>query len=91
MAENELWEGRFTALSQQGIYGSIAFARANFNNGILTQHKFEEVERGLLEVGKEWEAANFKIFQGNEDIHNADERRLGEIIGKDVAGKLDTG
>ncbi|KAI8252552.1 hypothetical protein K4K58_007803 [Colletotrichum sp. SAR11_239] len=81
MAENKLREGRFTALSQQEIYGSIAFARANFNNGILAQHKFEEIERGLLEVGKEWAAANFEIVQGNE----------GEIISKDIAGKLHTG
>ncbi|KAF5484900.1 Argininosuccinate lyase [Colletotrichum siamense] len=63
-------------LSQQGIYGSIAFARANSNNGILTQHEFEENERGLLEVEKEWEAGNFKIVQGDEDIHTANERRL---------------
>ncbi|KAJ0346261.1 hypothetical protein COL154_008427 [Colletotrichum chrysophilum] len=44
----------------------MAFARANFNNGILTQHEFEENERGLLEVEKEWEAGNFKIAQGDE-------------------------
>ncbi|GAW19104.1 hypothetical protein ANO14919_085880 [Xylariales sp. No.14919] len=27
----------------------------------------------------------------DEDIHTANERRLGEIIGKDTAGKLHTG
>lgn len=55
----------------EGIYGSIAFARANFNNGILTQHMFEEIEGDLLEVEKEWEADNFKIVQSDEGIHAA--------------------
>lgn len=27
----------------------------------------------------------------DEDIHTANERRLGEVIGKDIAGKLHTG
>ncbi|KAF4922988.1 putative argininosuccinate lyase [Colletotrichum viniferum] len=92
-AENKLCGGRFTvrqALSQPGIYGSIASARANLNNGILTQHMFEEIEGNLLEVEKEWEADNFKIVQGDEDTHTANERRLGEIIGKYIAGKLHT-
>nr|XP_036588115.1 argininosuccinate lyase [Colletotrichum truncatum]KAF6799256.1 argininosuccinate lyase [Colletotrichum truncatum] len=78
-------------LYKQDIYGSIAFARANHTNGILTQHEFQEIERGLLEVEKEWENGSFKIVQGDEDIHTANERRLGEIIGKDIAGKLHTG
>ncbi|GJC81568.1 argininosuccinate lyase [Colletotrichum liriopes] len=78
-------------LHKQDIFGSIAFARANYTNGILTQHEFEEIERGLLSVEKEWEAGEFKIVQGDEDIHTANERRLGEIIGKDIAGKLHTG
>ncbi|KAF5502213.1 Argininosuccinate lyase [Colletotrichum aenigma] len=51
---------------------------------------FEEIEEGLLEVEKEWEADNFKIVQGDEDTHTANERRLGEIIGKYIAGKLHT-
>ncbi|KAF4830785.1 Argininosuccinate lyase [Colletotrichum tropicale] len=50
--------------------------------------RFEEIKRGLLEVGKGWEAANFKIVQGNEDTHAANERRLGEIIGKDFVCDL---
>ncbi|KAL3295483.1 argininosuccinate lyase [Colletotrichum asianum] len=90
-AENKLCGGHSTARSQQGVYGSIAFARANFNNSILTQHVFEEIEGGLLEVEKVWEADNFKIVQDYEDTPTANERRLGEIIGKDIAGKLHTG
>ena len=33
----------------------------------------------------------FKIQSDDEDIHTANERRLSEIIGKDIGGKLHTG
>lgn len=80
------------AFFSQDIRGSIAYARANRSNGILTQHEFDEIERGLLEVQKEWEDGKFVIVPGvDEDIHTANERRLGEIIGKEIAGKLHTG
>ncbi|KAM0254649.1 hypothetical protein ACHAQJ_006558 [Trichoderma viride] len=53
---------------------------------------FEKIEQGLGEVEKEWEAGTFTIIPGvDEDIHTANECRLGEIIGKNVAGKLHTG
>ncbi|KAK3388752.1 argininosuccinate lyase [Sordaria brevicollis] len=80
------------ALYAQDITGSIAFARANAKAGIITQDEFNKLEQGLLAVKKEWEEGTFKIVPGvDEDIHTANERRLGEIIGKDVAGKLHTG
>ncbi|KAK7403698.1 hypothetical protein QQX98_010542 [Neonectria punicea] len=79
-------------LYKQDILGSIAFARANAKNGIITQEEFEELEKGLLQVQNEWETGTFTIISGvDEDIHTANERRLGEIIGKNVAGKLHTG
>lgn len=79
-------------LHKQDILGSIAFARANTKAGRLTQPEFEKIEAGLLDVLKEWETGTFKSIPGaDEDIHTANERRLGEIIGKDVAGKLHTG
>ncbi|KAK4445938.1 L-Aspartase-like protein [Podospora aff. communis PSN243] len=79
-------------LYKQDILGSVAFARANAKSGIISQSEFKKIEQGLLEVQKEWEAGTFQIVPGvDEDIHTANERRLGEIIGKDVAGKLHTG
>ncbi|KAK3670494.1 argininosuccinate lyase [Recurvomyces mirabilis] len=76
----------------QDIRGSIAYARANIKTGILTQHEFSEIERGLKAVYKEWESNTFEIKSGvDEDIHTANERRLGEIIGKEISGKLHTG
>ncbi|KAI1147768.1 argininosuccinate lyase [Nemania diffusa] len=80
------------AAYKQDILGSIAFARANLKAGILTADEFEKMESGLQAVLKEWEEGTFKIVPGvDEDIHTANERRLGEVIGKDVAGKLHTG
>ncbi|TQS33781.1 hypothetical protein Golomagni_05862 [Golovinomyces magnicellulatus] len=78
-------------LYKEDILGSIAFARANAKSGIISQNEFSEIERGLKEVQKEWEADTFVIMPNDEDIHTANERRLGEIIGKDIAGKLHTG
>ena len=80
------------AFYSQDILGSIAYARANKSAGILTAEEFTEIERGLQQVLKEWETNAFVIKPGvDEDIHTANERRLGEIIGTGVAGKLHTG
>jgi argininosuccinate lyase len=80
------------AIYAQDIRGSIAYARANSKIGILTKSEFEAIEKGFTQVLKEWEEGRFEIKPGvDEDIHTANERRLGEVIGKDVAGKLHTG
>ena len=79
------------AFYSQDIRGSIAYARANVNTGILTQAEFEAIEKGLNQVLKEWKDGKFEIKPGvDEDIHTANERRLGDFIGKDIAGKLHT-
>ncbi|KAF2263466.1 argininosuccinate lyase [Lojkania enalia] len=75
----------------QDIAGSIAFARANFNNGVLTQDEFNAIEEGLEQVKQEWAQNEFEIKPNDEDIHTANERRLSEIIGKEIGGKLHTG
>ena len=79
------------AFFAQDIAGSIAFARANVATGILTHEEFAAIERGLGQVLEEWRSNDFKIKPGvDEDIHTANERRLGEIIGTETAGKLHT-
>lgn len=79
------------AFYNQDIAGSIAFARANVGTGILTQDEFAAIEKGLRQVLEEWKTNKFEIKQGiDEDIHTANERRLGEVIGKEIAGKLHT-
>jgi argininosuccinate lyase len=80
------------ALYAEDIAGSIAFARANTKTGVLTQEEFKKIEAGLRTVEEEWASGKFDIKPGvDEDIHTANERRLGEVIGKDVSGKLHTG
>lgn len=78
-------------LYKEDILGSIAYARANAKSGIISNNEFTEIERGLREVQKEWETDTFVIKPNDEDIHTANERRLSEIIGKEIAGKLHTG
>ncbi|KAI0452113.1 argininosuccinate lyase [Xylaria acuta] len=79
------------ALYKEDILGSIAFARANSKAGIISEDEFQAIERGLLQVMEEWKQGTFAIMPNDEDIHTANERRLGEVIGKDIAGKLHTG
>lgn len=80
------------AIYAQDIRGSIAYARANSKIGILTKEEFNAIEKGFHQVLSEWQNNKFEIKPGvDEDIHTANERRLGEIIGTNIAGKLHTG
>lgn len=78
-------------LYSQDIAGSIAWARANHQRGILTAEEFAAIEKGFKQVTKEWETGTFDVKPADEDIHTANERRLGEIIGIAIGGKLHTG
>jgi argininosuccinate lyase len=75
----------------QDIRGSIAFAKANALAGIITQEEADQMVVGLEQIAKEWKNGSFVIQPGDEDIHTANERRLTEMIGSDVGGKLHTG
>ncbi|CAG8394362.1 unnamed protein product [Penicillium salamii] len=80
------------AIWRQDIRGSIAWARANMNRQILSEHEFSEIIRGFDIIKEEWENEEFPInFEIDEDIYTANERRLGEVIGIEIAGKLHTG
>ncbi|KAJ2363174.1 argininosuccinate lyase, partial [Coemansia sp. RSA 2611] len=72
------------------IRGSQAYAKALCRQGILTADEQQALDSGLSAVLAEWQAGKFEIRSGDEDIHTANERRLGEIVGA-VAGKLHTG
>lgn len=88
---------RFTAsigfdrrLWQADIQGSIAWAQALVQVGLLTEAERDQIIAGLQAVAEEWEAGTFALQPGDEDIHTANERRLAEKVGP-VAGKLHTG
>ncbi|CCH61885.1 hypothetical protein TBLA_0F03480 [Henningerozyma blattae CBS 6284] len=59
--------------------------------GLLTSEELEKIHYGLGEIKKEWDNGTFKRHPNDEDIHTANERRLGEIIGTHIAGKVHTG
>jgi argininosuccinate lyase len=72
------------------IRGSIVYAAELGRSGLITSDECDQLLRGLEQVKTEFDAGTFQIQPGDEDIHTAVERRLGELIGP-VAGKLHTG
>ena len=77
-------------LAAQDLRGSLAWAAALQEAGVLTNQEYLRISDGLSAVLEEFQSEKFSVKPGDEDIHTAVERRLGEIIGP-VAGKLHTG
>ncbi|CAG8670065.1 3150_t:CDS:2 [Cetraspora pellucida] len=77
-------------LFEADILGSQAYAKALAKRGIITSNECDSLVDGLNKVLEEWRTNTFKIQPNDEDIHTANERRLGEFVGS-VAGKLHTG
>ncbi|MFZ2360258.1 MAG: argininosuccinate lyase [Anaerolineae bacterium] len=74
----------------EDIFGSMAYADAIAAAGLLTAEERDALLAGLEQVAEDWRAGSFQVAPGDEDIHTAVERRLGELIGP-LAGKLHTG
>jgi len=72
------------------IRGSIAYAKALARANILGDAERDALIDGLTRVKAEFDARTFEAEPGDEDVHTAVERRLGELVGA-VAGKLHTG
>jgi argininosuccinate lyase len=72
------------------IGASIAYARALLAAELVTAEEHDQLVSGLEQVRAEFDAGTFEIMPGDEDIHTAVERRLGELVGP-AAGKLHTG
>jgi argininosuccinate lyase len=72
------------------IDGSAAYAGALAQAGLITEEERDELVAGLKQVRAEFDGGTFEIRPGDEDIHTAVERRLGELVGE-VAGELHTG
>jgi argininosuccinate lyase len=77
-------------MALQDVDGSIAWAAAIHNAGILTDEEHASISTGLDTVRKEFASGEFIFLPSDEDIHTAVERRLSELIGA-AAGKLHTG
>ena len=74
----------------EDIFGSMAYANAIANAGLIGIEERDALLAGLEQVAEEWRGGQFQLASGDEDIHTAVERRLGELVGS-VAGKLHTG
>jgi argininosuccinate lyase len=72
------------------IRGSIAYAGALADAGVITKAEAAKLVKGLRAVREEFVQGAFVVQPDDEDIHTAVERRLKEIVGE-VAGKLHTG
>ncbi len=74
----------------QDIDGSLAWAKALHQAGILQDEEHASIALGLDTVKKEFTSGKFSFVESDEDIHTAVERRLMDLIGA-AAGKLHTG
>jgi argininosuccinate lyase len=69
--------------------GSIAHVTMLGSTGVIPSEESKEIVAGLETIRAEAEQGSFTFSDGDEDVHSAVERRLGELIGP-VAGKLHT-
>lgn len=77
-------------MAAEDCAGSRAYARALARAGLLSAEEASALVEGLAVVEAEWASNSFVTRPGDEDVHTANERRLGELVGP-VAGKLHTG
>ncbi len=77
-------------MATQDVEGSLAWAAALHQAGILLDKDHAQIAVGLATVKDEFSSGKFSFVPSDEDIHTAVERRLTELIGPS-AGKLHTG
>jgi argininosuccinate lyase len=77
-------------LAPQDVEGSLVWAAALHQAGILSVDEYGQISAGLKRIQDEFTGQTFSYHPEDEDIHSAVERRLTELIGP-VAGRLHTG
>lgn len=77
-------------LYKQDISGSIAHAKMLGGCGILTKQESQKIIDGLKLILLEIDSGKFEFSISDEDIHMAVEKRLSDLIGKELGGKLHT-
>lgn len=73
------------------LTGTKVYTQGLNKLGLITAEELNLIHQGLEQIRQEWQDNKFIIKAGDEDIHTANERRLGEIIGKNISGKVHTG
>lgn len=77
-------------LAKAEVKASLAYAKALYKAGILSQEELSLIAAGLKEIEKELEDGSFPFKKEYEDVHMNLEKRLYEKIGE-IAYKLHTG
>jgi argininosuccinate lyase len=77
-------------LFREDLAGSIAHVEALAAAGIVPAEDARAIVAGLRTVGEELEAGRLPFRDELEDIHTHVERRLEELVGPEVAGRLHT-
>ncbi|MDR1442173.1 MAG: argininosuccinate lyase [Bifidobacteriaceae bacterium] len=78
-------------LAEVDIAGSKAHARALHQAGLLTDSERHDMLVALDELAEEVHTGGFVPAAGDEDVHSALERRLIELAGPELGGKLRAG
>ena len=63
-------------LAPQDVRGSLAWAQALEQAGVLTREEYAQIRTGLQAILSEFEQGHFLFVESDEDIHTAVERRL---------------
>ncbi|ELD9418543.1 argininosuccinate lyase [Campylobacter jejuni] len=77
-------------LFNEDIQGSITHATMLESCGILKKEELDAIIKGLEQVRSEIEQGKFVFDIKDEDIHMTIEKRLSEIIGSEIGGRLHT-
>ena len=77
-------------LLEVDVQGSIAHVAGLTAAGLLGRDEANLLTGGLGQILSEAQTGSFEWSEGDEDVHTAVERRLGELVGAS-AGKLRTG
>jgi argininosuccinate lyase len=79
------------ALAPYDIQQGTAHANALHRAGLVDDRTHEALLAGLSQVADEVDSGEFLPAESDEDVHGALERRLIEISGEDVGGRLRAG
>jgi argininosuccinate lyase len=78
-------------LAPYDIAGSKAHARALRREDLLTEDELADMIAGLNQIAAEVASGGFQPAVTDEDVHGALERRLIEVVGADLGGRLRAG
>jgi argininosuccinate lyase len=78
-------------LAPYDLAGSRAHAKALHRAGLLTDAQLVAMVNGVDALASEVSSAAFQPAESDEDVHGALERRLVELVGADLGGRLRAG